>query len=766
MPIGKSRPAKQMSRAIGPVMTELLESRRLLSSTGFLVSDIDPGAGAGFSAGSDQIATVGNKIFFAGSDGTHGLQLWVSDGTAADTFVVKNIPSIQSTGPQNLTAGNGVVFFTGADANGVQQVWRSDGTSAGTFPVSEFTNSPSTQLPKNLFFDTEDNALFFGEATSVVDADDLWKTNANGAGSASLVKAGIDPQNFVDSSGATYFFGTDSLHGQELWTTDGSAKGTQLVGDSNPGPDPAEFTAIASIGNGEVAFATAVQPNGPQIWIAAPPGLPTPSRLFDLSTDGSDSAPILSSMSIISSLVFTKDRLDFVGDDGSGPQIWELSFQVGSNFMFHKATSLLGSGGGSGSFDNLTNVNGVLFFTFADSTGTHLYKLDLSDNTTKIADGGTSPNDLTNVNGTLYFAGQDSNGISRLFSTDGKTITQVGGNAGTDPNNITNVNGTAFYQSTDAAAGRELHDVVNFSIGSDVTVDQGNTLTFRPHLSGATIEKLQWDLDGDGTYEVTGTKPSRAYLKPTKPGHPITVTARLVTTDGKILHATLLLTVHAVPPTVIFDSPETIPYIPTPYTVTVTNFDGTPAKNAPVTIDFGDGTHASGLKTNSKGIVTGTHTFGALSFLSDTITVTALDADGITGTDHPENPVGILITDKAEVAALSPSYNGVLIGATDGDDKIAITPEAGKPVGGKYKYLTLHFDGIFIESFRTTGNVYIYTGPGNDAVSINSALNVNCFINGGVGDDTINSAAGNDTLIGGGGTDVFHGGSGMNTIEP
>ncbi len=47
--------------------------------------------------------------------------------------------------------------------------------------------------------------------------------------------AGSNPGDFVDVSGITYFTADDGKHGRELWRTDGTASGTFMVKDINPG---------------------------------------------------------------------------------------------------------------------------------------------------------------------------------------------------------------------------------------------------------------------------------------------------------------------------------------------------------------------------------------------------------------------------------------------------------------------------------------------------------------------------------------------------
>jgi ELWxxDGT repeat protein len=126
-----------------------------------MVRDFVPGGirstgyyGLRYDANSTIPANVNGTLFFATNDGTHGTELWKSDGTAAGTAIVKDIfpgeyfsqtyyqyvPN--SSNPANLTNVNGTLFFTANDGvNGIQ-LWQSDGTAAGTTMVNLGSASP------------------------------------------------------------------------------------------------------------------------------------------------------------------------------------------------------------------------------------------------------------------------------------------------------------------------------------------------------------------------------------------------------------------------------------------------------------------------------------------------------------------------------------------------------------------------------------------------------------------------------------------------
>ena len=76
------------------------------------------------------------KAIFSASDATHGEELWITDGTASGTKLLKDIapdPNLAGGSPRDFTAlGNGKVLFI---AN--RELWITDGTKAGTRLVKD-----------------------------------------------------------------------------------------------------------------------------------------------------------------------------------------------------------------------------------------------------------------------------------------------------------------------------------------------------------------------------------------------------------------------------------------------------------------------------------------------------------------------------------------------------------------------------------------------------------------------------------------------------
>jgi ELWxxDGT repeat protein len=151
---------------------ELLEDRRLLDATPQLVRDTNLLA-AGSSP--NNLVAVGNVAYFVANDGTHGSELWKSDGSAAGTMLVQEI----NTGSANfnyLTNVNGTLFFIANDGTHGGELWKSDGTAAGTVLVADIRPGSVSSYPKSL---TNVNGTLFFIANDGTHGNELWKRAVN-----------------------------------------------------------------------------------------------------------------------------------------------------------------------------------------------------------------------------------------------------------------------------------------------------------------------------------------------------------------------------------------------------------------------------------------------------------------------------------------------------------------------------------------------------------------------------------------------------------
>jgi ELWxxDGT repeat protein len=145
-----------------------------------------------------------NMLYFSADDGSTGVELWKSDGTADGTKRVKDINSGPGSGNLfGLTVFNGALYFSANGGMAGAELWKSDGTEGGTMQVKDI----------------------------------------NPLGDSS-------PRAFTVLNGALLFSADDGGTGRELWRTDGTEEGTMRVKDVCPGnceglPVPVPLAASA-----------------------------------------------------------------------------------------------------------------------------------------------------------------------------------------------------------------------------------------------------------------------------------------------------------------------------------------------------------------------------------------------------------------------------------------------------------------------------------------------------------------------------------------
>jgi ELWxxDGT repeat protein len=191
-----------------------------------LVEDIAPGAGPD---GFGEFAAVGDRLFFSADDGVHGYELWRSDGTARGTALVKDIePGEGDSAPQRMNAVGGKLFFAADDEHG-RELWASDGRTSGTVLVKDITppdwGNEGGPYPLGRLGDR-----FVFRATGEVVGTGVWTSNGTAAGTRFLGR--VDPNTpgarVGKGRGAEIYFVTDY---DGLWKTDGTPEGTRPVVD-------------------------------------------------------------------------------------------------------------------------------------------------------------------------------------------------------------------------------------------------------------------------------------------------------------------------------------------------------------------------------------------------------------------------------------------------------------------------------------------------------------------------------------------------------
>jgi len=180
---------------------------------------------------------VNGRALFLGSNGG-GYALIVSDGTPGGTSSF-NVAGLNGFSPflrTALAAVNDVAYFGGSDTTHGVELWRTDGTQGGTAIVKDlFLNSGSSSPQK---FTRVDDRVFFS-ATTPDAGKELWTSDGSDPGTVRVkdIRSGLQdstPDMLTALNGILYFVANDGSHGIELWRSDGTEINTTLaLGDFN-----------------------------------------------------------------------------------------------------------------------------------------------------------------------------------------------------------------------------------------------------------------------------------------------------------------------------------------------------------------------------------------------------------------------------------------------------------------------------------------------------------------------------------------------------
>jgi ELWxxDGT repeat protein len=448
------------------------------------VANISPGGGSSVPS---NLTNVNGTLFFSADDGSHGSELWKSNGSTATMVADINPAAGVGSSPTQLTNVNGTLFFAANDGTNGQELWKS--TGAGATMVANIKPASGSSAPTDL---TAVGGTLFFAADDGTDGTELWKSNGGALGAGTDMVANIDtvgtgsyPEELTNVNGTLFFGATDDTHGEELWKSNGGAlgAGTDLVADINPVADtsssPGRFANI----NGTLFFQADDGTNGAEVWKSNGGALGSGTAMVaDINpTAGEGSGPRY--FTDVSGIAF------FQADDGTnGTELWKSD--GGGLGSGTEMVADINPSGGSEPFA-LTNVGGTLFFAAYEPThGQELWKSNgggLGAGTDMVADinpaagAGSFPDppSFAGVNGNLFFSATDgAHGIELWKSNGGplgtggtKMVADINpgaaGSIGGSP--LTNVNGTLFFSATNGSTGLELWRTAVEGPGAAVT---------------------------------------------------------------------------------------------------------------------------------------------------------------------------------------------------------------------------------------------------------------------------------------------------------
>jgi ELWxxDGT repeat protein len=340
------------------------------------------------------------KIFFAADDGTHGRELWRTDGapdaTHTGTELVCDLFTAPGFGssPYNLTVLGDWLYFSADPGIARNALYRTNGAIDGCEEVTTAPTIENVEYPRVL-----GDQLWFSAVST--DGVEPWMTTSTGAPAqvANINPTGSsNPAGFTKLGSYVYFNADNGTDGYELWKSNGT--GATMAANINETPgegsNPQELFASSAY---DILLFRAYSPTVG--W-----------ELF--GTDGVD-----------------VEAFDInVGVDNSDP----------------------------GQF---TEINGTIYFTaFTDETGMELWSLNETDGLELVSDiypgtSSSSPQQLRAIGNWLYFTANAGAFGYELWRTNGTTTEMVidilPGSDGAYPFGFVEHDGVIFFSANNGS---------------------------------------------------------------------------------------------------------------------------------------------------------------------------------------------------------------------------------------------------------------------------------------------------------------------------
>lgn len=372
------------------------------------------------------------------------------------------VPGTSGSYPEQLVSSGEILYFEADDVISSRgQIFRSDGTESGTYPITNLTGSGPYHLT------AAGNTLYFIMSDGF--DHELWKTDGSVGGEEMVADVWLytNRPDYLTGVGNLLFFSADDgsgTSGWELWMSNGTTAGTVMVKDCYPGSTSSSPEYLFSMGS--LCFFVATHPTGGrEMWRSdgTEAGTYMPADAAPGLTTGNFSGPC---------------EMDGILYYNANSQLWRSDGTAGGTWeVYSPSTGVLAP-------SELTVMNDILYFHGrATDLGMELWR---SDGTTLgtylLCDIYAGPQSgwpwyLATAGNTLVFRAQEPTYGNELWKSDGTTLGTAlvkdftAGSAGSFPTDFITFGDRVYFKVNDGVHGIELWVTDGTEAGTELTVD-------------------------------------------------------------------------------------------------------------------------------------------------------------------------------------------------------------------------------------------------------------------------------------------------------
>lgn len=444
------------------------------------------------------------------------IQLFSTTLFAQTVSLIKDINTTTHSFANSFVLFDSLVYFAADDGIHGNEIWRSNVKENGTAMAFDLNAGATGSNPTSLY--VYNNSLFFFASNG--SGKQLWKTNGKLSSTVQLTTGthSVFSTPIIGLNGTVYFNFDDAAHGEELWSTDGTAAGTHLVKDINAGTlgsfitdftifnNKLYFVANAPIDTRALYVTDGTQQGTKMIFNCNEEGCRSPivfnNKLFFISDDSIFSHPNTelyvsdgtkkgshlfieinnNSGGVNGELAVAGGKLFFAGDDGiHGTELWATDGTVGGTKMIK---DIYEGAKGSAVYTIKTYLDKVVFTAYY---GKNLGGFWISDGTkqgtimldTIIADMDAPPVKYAIFDNKLYFNGYRKNVGYELCATDGTpvgtgVVADIFAGIGTSsPENFVVYKNNLVFSANDNTHGYEIFKLINDLIAKNKNANEG-----------------------------------------------------------------------------------------------------------------------------------------------------------------------------------------------------------------------------------------------------------------------------------------------------